>query len=90
MKPFLGLFAAAATLALAGCGHLEPSPIGDPSRVLTGEVNLGDNVALPADTVVTVRILDETEVGQPPMVLGSQTVNNPGVAPISFRVEYRA
>jgi uncharacterized lipoprotein YbaY len=90
MKPMLGIFAAAAALALAGCGHLEPSPIGDPSRVLTGEVNLGDTIALPADAVVTVRILDSTEVGQPPLVLGSQTLNNPGVSPIGFRVEYRA
>jgi uncharacterized lipoprotein YbaY len=88
MKPALGLFAA--VLALAGCGHLEPSPIGDPSRVLTGEVDLGDSMALPADTVVTVRVVDATIVGQPPQVIGSQTIHNPGVAPISFRVEYRA
>jgi uncharacterized lipoprotein YbaY len=26
----------------------------------------------------------------PPEVLGSQTISNPGVAPIGFRVEYRA
>ncbi len=26
----------------------------------------------------------------PPVVLGSQTINNPGVAPIPFRVGYRA
>ena len=86
----LGFLSLAAVLALAGCGQLDLTPEGDPSRVLTGEVDMGNDVALPADTAVTVRVVDASVVGMPPQVLGSQTIVNPGVAPIPFRVEYRA
>jgi uncharacterized lipoprotein YbaY len=84
------LLAALALSALAGCGQLDLTPEGDPSRVLTGEVTWGDTTALPADATVTVRVVDATQVGMPPDVLGSQTIHNPGVAPVAFRVEYRA
>jgi uncharacterized lipoprotein YbaY len=90
MKPLLGFLAAVAALGFSGCGQLDLTPEGDPARVLTGQVEIGEDAALPADTVVTVRVLDATAVGMPPQVLGSQTINNPGVAPIRFRVEYRA
>jgi uncharacterized lipoprotein YbaY len=90
LKTALGLLAAAASLILVGCGQLDLTPEGDPLRVLTGEVEVGQAVPLPADTVVTVRIVDTTATGMPPQVLGSQTIRNPGVAPIPFRVEYRA
>ena len=90
MRHALGFMAAAAALALAGCGHLELSPEGDPSRVLTGQVELGAPEPLPADAVITVRVVDASNPGMPPEVLGSQTIKNPGAAPIAFRVEYRA
>ncbi|MFZ1056691.1 MAG: YbaY family lipoprotein [Opitutaceae bacterium] len=90
MKTALGLATAIAAFALVGCGHLDLASQGDPMRVLTGQVDLGDAIALPPDTTVTVRILDSTAVGMPPQVLGSQTIQNPGVAPVSFRIEYRA
>jgi uncharacterized lipoprotein YbaY len=86
----LGFLSLAAALALAGCGQLDLTPEGDPSRVLAGEVEMGNDVTLPADTVVTVRIVDASAAGMPPRVLGSQTLSNPGAAPIPFRVEYRA
>jgi uncharacterized lipoprotein YbaY len=82
--------AAAAALALSGCGHLDLSPEGDPSRVLTGEVRLGEPMPLPSDAVVTVRVVDATNAAMPPIVLGSQTITNPGTAPVAFRVEYMA
>lgn len=90
MKTTYRLLAAIAALTLAGCGHIELSPEGDPLRVLTGEVSIGDSVALPADAEITVRVVDTSAIGMPPEVLGSQTIRNPGTAPISFRVEYRA
>ena len=90
MKTPLGLLAAAASLVLVGCGQLDLTPEGDPLRVLTGEVEVGQSAPLPSDTVVTVRIVDTTATGMPPQVLGSQTIRNPGVAPIPFRIEYRA
>jgi uncharacterized lipoprotein YbaY len=90
VRTLLGVLSAAAALALAGCGQLDLTPEGDPSRVVTGQVEIGEDVALPADTVVTVRVEDASAVGMPPQVLGAQTIKNPGVAPVPFRVEYRA
>jgi uncharacterized lipoprotein YbaY len=90
VKPVLAILAAAAALGFAGCGHLDVTPEGDPSRVLTGEVELGEDIALPADTVVTVRVVDSSAIGMPPQVLGSQTIRSPGAAPIAFKVEYKA
>jgi uncharacterized lipoprotein YbaY len=90
MRRLLALPALAAALALSACGHLDVSPEGSPLRVLTGQVELGDAMALPADTTVTVRVVDMTAAGMPPQVLGSQTITNPGAAPVAFRVEYTA
>jgi putative lipoprotein len=90
MRHLLTLPALAAALALSGCGHLDVPPEGSPLRVLTGQVELGDAMALPPDTSVTVRVVDMTAAGMPPQVLGSQTITNPGPAPVPFRVEYTA
>ena len=81
---------AAASLVLSGCGQMDLTPEGDPGRVLTGSVDIGQETALPQDATVTVRVVDMTNAAMPPVVLGSQTIKNPGVAPVSFRVEYRA
>lgn len=77
-------------LALSGCGQLDLAPEGDPGRVVTGQVALADGASLPPDSVVTVRVVDESTTGAPPQVLGSQTLKNPGSTPIGFRVVYRA
>jgi uncharacterized lipoprotein YbaY len=86
----MALLAAAAALALSGCGQLDLTPEGDPGRVVRGRIDLVHVAALPPDTVVTVRVVDASVVGMPPNVLGSQTLRDPGSAPIGFRVEYRA
>jgi uncharacterized lipoprotein YbaY len=54
------LLALAALAACAGCGEmvLSPSAIGDPARVLNGEVDIDDVSALPPDASVTVRVVD--------------------------------
>ncbi len=90
MKLAHGLLAAFAALALAGCGQLDLTPESDPGRVVTGRVELGDGAALPADAVVTVRVVDASNASMPPMVLGSQTLHVSGDEPIVFRVVYRA
>jgi|CZKI01.1.fsa_nt_gi uncharacterized lipoprotein YbaY len=90
MKHLIALLSAAAALALSGCGQLDLTPEGDPSRAANGRIDLGEAAALPADTVVTVRVVDSSAAGMPPEVLGTQTLRNPGAAPIAFRVEYRA
>jgi uncharacterized lipoprotein YbaY len=90
MKNPTAILAAAAALAFAGCGQLDLAPEGDPGRLLTGRIELEDGAALPADAVITVRVVDPSNTGMPPEVLGSQTLNNPGSAPVEFRVVYRA
>jgi uncharacterized lipoprotein YbaY len=90
MKLPTAILGAAAALALAGCGQLDLAPEGDPGRVLTGRIELGDGGALPADAVVSVRVVDPSNTGMPPVVLGSQTISRPGSAPVEFRVVYRA
>jgi uncharacterized lipoprotein YbaY len=82
--------ALAALGTLAGCGQLDFTPEGDPSRVLNGEVAIGDAISLPAGTTVTVRVIDTNTQGMPPHVLGAQTITNPGVSPIPFHVEFQA
>lgn len=89
MKPTLAILAAVAAAALAGCGHLDTTPEGDPSRVLIGTVDLGD-APLPAGAVVAVRIVVPQRGDTPLRVLGSQTITNPGASPVAFRVEYLA
>jgi uncharacterized lipoprotein YbaY len=84
------LVAVAAIGALAGCGSMDFTPEGNSARVLSGEVSIGDAVSLPADAVVTVRVVDTNTQGMPPSILGAQTINNPGASPIPFRVEYQA
>jgi uncharacterized lipoprotein YbaY len=90
MRRARGLLAAFAALVLAGCGQLDLTPEGSPGRVVTGRVELGDGAALPADATVTVRVVDATKAGMPPLVLGSQTLRAPGDAPADFRVEFMA
>ncbi|HXN35913.1 MAG TPA: YbaY family lipoprotein [Opitutaceae bacterium] len=90
MKIALSILAAAAAIALSGCGQVDLTPEGDPGRVLTGTVDVGAEVPLPTGATVTVRVVDTSNAGMPPVVLGLQTITNPGVAPIRFRVEYRA
>ena len=88
MKHLLFLLCLAA--ALCGCAQIELSPQGDPSRVLTGRIETGGDLALPGDAVVVVRVVDTSAVGRPPDVLGSQTIRGAVSTPIDFRVEYRA
>jgi uncharacterized lipoprotein YbaY len=84
------LIALAALGTLAGCGQMDLTPEGNPSRVLSGEVSIGEAISLPADTTVTVRVIDTNTQGMPPNVLGAQTITNPGVSPVPFHVEFQA
>ena len=75
-------------LLLAGCSSLDrtPSPTGD--RVLTGTVNSRVGTSLPADAVVTVRLLDLSKT--PPAVLAVKTYEHPGDMPVAFSLDYKA
>jgi uncharacterized lipoprotein YbaY len=89
LKPTFAILAAVAAAALMGCGHLDTTPEGDPSRVLMGTVDVG-GASLPPGTVVTVRVVVPQRGDAPLRVLGSQTIRDPGASPVSFRVEYVA
>ncbi len=84
------LAAGAALLLAAGCGELDLTPESNPSRVLVGEIRLADATDLPAGSSATVRVVDESVIGAPPNIIGSQTLENLGAPPFPFRVEYRA
>ena len=57
-SPFF-FFAACATLVVvAGCANVEVAPEGDPHRTLHGTVEFRADVALPADAIVVVRVVD--------------------------------
>jgi uncharacterized lipoprotein YbaY len=84
------LVASAALLFLAGCGEMDLTPEGNPARVLTGEIRLADATDLPTGATATVRVVDESAIGAPPNVLGSQTLDRLDAPPYTFRVEYRA
>ena len=90
MKAARILAAAAALALLAGCGQLDLTPEGNPARVLVGQIQLGDAAPLPPDASATVRVVDANQLGQPPVVLGSQTLTHLGTPPLDFRVEYQA
>ena len=86
------LFGAALSLLLmtSGCGHLDvDAPVSD-DRVLTGMINYDLEAALPADAVITVRVIDLSNPAAPMNVLGETTIEHPGTPPVPFRVEYRA
>ena len=76
-------------LLLCGCGTLDYTSYGNPSRVLVGTVNFGDPQLLPQDAVLTVRLIDTSKQGLP-QVLGSQTIKNPGTSPVAYKIEYTA
>ncbi len=90
MKPPIAILAAAAALAFAGCGQLDLTPEGDSGRVLAGRIELSDGATLPADATITVRVVDASNTGMPPQVLGAQTLRASGAGPVEFHVVYRA
>ena len=64
------------SLLTGGCGHLDLTPEGKSDRVVVGSVDFGNPIALPADSVVVVRVVDATRVTEtsPAQVIGSPSV----------------
>ncbi|MDB6167723.1 MAG: hypothetical protein JWM88_587 [Verrucomicrobia bacterium] len=75
---------------VAGCSHLDVSAPGSEDRVLKGMITYNLDAALPADAVVTVRVIDAANPAGPLNLLGEATLPHPGPPPIPFQVEYRA
>ncbi len=76
--------------ASTGCSHLDLGATGEAERVLTGFVTNPNGGELPADTEVTIRIVDYSRGEERGETLGEQVIQNPGRFPVPIRIEYRA
>jgi len=63
-SPLLFLALLGTLLAATACSHLDLTPEGDPDRIVSGTINLRSDLALPADAVVVVRVIDPAGIGQ--------------------------
>ena len=71
---------------LIGCGGLSSD-----SRTVTGTVIYRQKIALPADAVVTVTLIDISRADAPANVVGQQVIETKGKqVPFSFAVSYDA
>jgi uncharacterized lipoprotein YbaY len=72
-----------AALALVGCGsvQLDTRPEGNPNRIVTGTVELGDAGPLPPGAEVAVRVVDpvQSNFRAPTAVLGEPSTDTPPV-----------
>jgi len=59
---FASLAFAAVVFGLAGCGHVDLSPEGDPNRVVTGTVAVRMDLLPPPDAEVVVRVVEPPDV----------------------------
>lgn len=49
-----------AAFVSAGCAHLDTAAESSPDRVVSGTVTLGPDIIFPADTIVLVRVIDNS------------------------------
>lgn len=89
-SPLFALVAMATVLPGGGCQSLDLTPPHSADRVVTGVVNNDSGADLSKDSEVTVRVMDFSGGEERAVVLGEQTLKNPGRMPVPFRIEYRA
>ncbi|HRI83028.1 MAG TPA: YbaY family lipoprotein [Opitutaceae bacterium] len=70
-----------------GCASRQPAG-GAQGPVVSGTVNYRARIALPADAVLTLRLLDVTRPDAPAIVIAEKSVSNPGNPPIAFELPY--
>ncbi len=75
-----------ALLALAGCASA-PEP--GPDAFITGSVIARERLYIPPDAVFDAALVDVTQVGEPPLVLGRQRIAPAGPLPYQLRIPYR-
>ncbi|MBN4064409.1 YbaY family lipoprotein [Dehalococcoides mccartyi] len=94
---------AALLMAFAACSNeIEPTPTTEPvvptveptevveisQSSVVGTITYAQEVALNPDAVVTVKLLDVSRADAPSITLGEQIIENPGQAPVSFKIDY--
>ncbi|MBS0506031.1 MAG: META domain-containing protein [Proteobacteria bacterium] len=73
-----------ALLALAGCAGAP-----GPDAFITGSVISRERLYIPPDAVFDAALVDVTQVGEPPLVLGRQRIAPAGPLPYQLRIPYR-
>lgn len=72
-----------------GCMTRKAASPSDPSmRQVMGKITYLQKIAMPADAVVEVQIEDVSRQDAPAVVIGEQTIVNPGQVPVSFSIDY--
>lgn len=56
--------------------------------VINGTITYRQKIALPADALVRIEILDASERVRDFVVVAEQTIKNPGTVPIKFQIRY--
>jgi len=77
-------------LGLTGCASIDIEPAGEVWRTVNGLVYFNASGRLPADSVLTVRVVDTTNPAIGPVIVGEQSIEDPGESPIAYSVEFRA
>ncbi len=72
-----------ATLLLAGCASAPP-----PDAFITGTVISRERLYVPPEAWFDAALVDVTQVGQPPVVLGRQRIAPAGLLPYTLRIPY--
>ena len=73
-----------ALLALAGCASAP-----GPDAFITGIVISRERLYIPPDAVFDAALVDVTQVGEPPLVLGRQRIAPAGPLPYELRIPYQ-
>ena len=81
---FLGL------LFGSGCAYMDVSPVGDGDRVMTGKVTYEPANAVPDGAILSIRVVDNSNMTAGPVLLGQQRIPISGSPPFEFRAEYQA
>jgi putative lipoprotein len=78
------LAAAVTSLLIAGCGTTPPAP----DAVVTGTALTRERMVLPPEAVFEATLLDVSQPGAPPVVLGRQRRDPAGQPPYALRIPY--
>ena len=83
MKGFLSVWLSVLWLAV-GCAALTEDWV-----VVRGDVTYRQRVAMPADAVVEVRLVDVTDPVAGPRVIAVRAIENPGGVPVRYELRYK-
>lgn len=89
-SPITCVFLLLGLILCLGCAHVDISPVGDDDRVMTGKVTYDPAEPIPAGAILSVRVVDVSNMSKGSVLLGQQRIEISGPPPFEFRAEYRA